>query len=59
MATYVIVQDVPFFAVKLGKDSGPVLATFSNRMAAEVFIAKQRDRDVGAAKTPPDEAGRV
>jgi hypothetical protein len=45
-----------FFAVKLGDSSGPVLATFSNRMAAERFAEKKRLKDQDAAKTPPDKA---
>ena len=56
MATYVVTQDGAFFAVRLGDSSGPVLATFSNRMAAETFAEKQRLKDQDAAKTPPDKA---
>jgi hypothetical protein len=58
MATYVVVQDGAFFTVKLGDDSGPTLATFSNRLAANVFIEKQRGKEESAAKAPPDAAGR-
>jgi len=56
MATYVVTQDGAFFAVKLGDSSGLVLATFSNRMAAERFAEKKRLKDQVAAKTPPDKA---
>ena len=56
MATYVIVQDGAFFAVKLGDVSGPTIATFSNKLAADVFIAKQRGKEESATKAPPDAA---
>ena len=56
MATYIVVQDGAFFAVKLGDDSGPTIATFSNRLAADVFIEKQRGKEERAAKAPPDAA---
>ena len=56
MATYVVTQDGAFFAVRLGDSSGPVLATFSNKLAAETFAEKQRLKDQDAAKTPPDMA---
>ena len=57
MATYVVTQDGAFFAVRLGDSSGPVLATFSNRMAAETFAEKQRSKDQDASKVAPDKAG--
>ena len=50
MATYVVTQDGAFFAVKLGDSSGPVLATFSNRMAAERFAEKKRLKDQDSAR---------
>ena len=50
MATYVVTQDGAFFAVRLGDSSGPVIATFSNSMAAEAFAEKQRVKDQDAAK---------
>jgi len=56
MATYVVTQGGAFFAVRLGDSSGPVLATFSNRMAAETFAEKQRLKGQDATKTPPDKA---
>jgi hypothetical protein len=59
MATYVIVQDGAFFAVKLGDDSGPTVATFSNRLAAEIFVKKYQEKDGSAAKAPPDEVGQA
>jgi len=57
MATYVITQDGAFFAVRLGDSSGQVLATFSNSMAAEKFVEKQRLKDQDAAKATPDKTG--
>jgi hypothetical protein len=56
MATYVIVQDGAFFTVKLDDVSGPTIATFSNRLAADVFIEKQRGKEERSAKAPPDAA---
>jgi len=52
MAKYVIVQDGAFFTVKLGDVSGPTIATFSNKLAADVFIEKQRGKEESAAKAP-------
>ena len=52
MATYVIVQDGAFFTVKLDDVSGPTIATFSNKLAADVFIEKQRGKEESAAKAP-------
>jgi hypothetical protein len=54
MATYIITQDGAFFAVRLGDSNGPVLATFSNRMAAEAYAEKQRLKDQDTTKTTPD-----
>jgi hypothetical protein len=45
MATYTVTQDGSFYAVRLGDASGPVVATFSNSMAAEKFAAKRREKD--------------
>jgi hypothetical protein len=56
MATYVIVQDGAFFAVKLDDVSGPTIAIFSNRLAADVFIEKQRGKEASTAKVSPDAA---
>jgi hypothetical protein len=35
MSTYVVVPDGAMFAVRLGDASSPVIATFSNKLAAE------------------------
>jgi hypothetical protein len=54
MAAYIVIQDGAFFAVRLGDSRGPVIATFSNAMAAETFAEKQRLKDEGSPETPPD-----
>ena len=54
MAAYIVTQDGAFFAVRLGDSSGPVLATFSNSMAAEAYAEKQRLKDQDTARTAPD-----
>ena len=46
------------FAVRLGDASGPVIATFSNKLAAETFAEKQRMKDEHAPKAP-SEGGRA
>ena len=47
------------FAVKLSAASGPVIATFSNKLAAETFAEKQRAKDQDTPKAPPDENRRA
>jgi len=59
MATYVVFQEGSFFAVRIGDSNGRVLATFSNRMAAERFAEKQRLKDEDVAKATPDETTPV
>ena len=59
MSTYVVVQDGAMFAVRLGDASGPVIATFSNKLAAETFAEKQRAKDQDTPKAPPDEDRRA
>jgi hypothetical protein len=54
MSTYVVIQDGPMFAIRRGDASGPVIATFSNKLAAETFAEKQRVKDQDTAETPPD-----
>ena len=51
MATYTVTQDGARFEVKVGDANGPVVATFSNRLAAETFAEKQRVKDQGAPRT--------
>ena len=50
MAAYMVTQDGAFFAVRLGDSRGPVIATFSNAMAAETFAEKQRLKDEGSPR---------
>ena len=52
MNTYTVTQDGARFEVRVGDANGPVVATFSNRLAAETFAEKQRVKDQGAPKTP-------
>ena len=42
MSTYTVTQDGSRFEVRVGDANGPVVATFSNRLAAETFAEKQR-----------------
>ena len=51
MSTYTVTQDGSRFEVRLGDASGLVVATFSNRLAAETFAEKQRVKDQGAPRT--------
>lgn len=53
MSTYVVTQDGSMFAVRLGDKDGPVIATFSNKLAAETFAEKQRVKDNDTAKALP------
>ena len=58
MSTYVVTQDGSRFEVRVGDSNGRVVATFSNRLAAETFTEKQRVIDEGAANIPPEERPR-
>ena len=51
MTIYVIIQDESRFEVRVGDANGQVVATFSNRLAAETFAEKQRAKDDGAANS--------
>ena len=51
MNTYTVTQDGSRFEVRVGDANGPVVATFSNRLAAETFAEKQRVKDQGAPQT--------
>jgi len=54
MSTYAVVQDGPIFEVKAGDQNGPVVATFSNKLAAERYAEKLREAAAsGAASAPP------
>jgi hypothetical protein len=52
MAKYVVTQDASRFEVRVGDANGRVVATFSNRLAAETFAEKQRALDEGAGQYP-------
>ena len=58
MTAYTVTQDGARFEVKVGDANGPVVATFSNRLAAETFAEKQRMKEQGAPKTQ-SENGRA
>ena len=58
MNTYAVTQDGSRFEVRVGDANGRVVATFSNRLAAETFAEKQRVKDQGAPKTQ-SENGRA
>ena len=51
MTIYVIIQDESRFEVRVGDANGQVVATFSNRLAAETFAEKQRAKDDEAANS--------
>jgi hypothetical protein len=53
MSTYIVTQDGARFEVRLDDANGQVIATFSNKLAAEAFAEKQRAIAQGAAETPP------
>jgi hypothetical protein len=59
MSTYVVVPDDSMFAVRLGDANGPVIATFSNKLAAETFAERQRAKDQETPKAPSDEDRRA
>ena len=49
MSTYIVIQAGPMFEVRVDDANGPVLATFSNKLAADNFAEKQRLTDERAA----------
>jgi hypothetical protein len=57
MSTYVVTQDGARFEVRRGDASGPVVATFSNKLAAETFAEKQRVKDQDTVQPPPNRNG--
>jgi hypothetical protein len=59
MSTYVVTQDGARFEVRLGDAGGPVVATFSNKLAAETFAEKQRLKDQDPIQPPPNKNGLV
>ena len=55
MSTYIVVQDGSRFEVRVGDANGRVVATFSNKLAADKFAERQRVIDEGAANTPVED----
>ena len=58
MNTYTVTQDGSRFEVRVGDANGRVVATFSNKLAAETFAGKQRVIDEGAANISPEDRER-
>ena len=55
MSIYIVVQDGSRFEVRVGDANGRVVATFSNKLAADKFAERQRVIDVGAANIPVED----
>jgi hypothetical protein len=58
MKVYVVTQDGSRFEVRVGDPNGRVVATSSNKLAAETFAEKQRVIDEGAANISPEDRAR-
>jgi hypothetical protein len=54
MNTYIVTQDGARVEVRVGDANGRVLATFSNKLAADKFAEKQRTTDESAAIAQDD-----
>ena len=52
MSTYVVTQDGPRFEVRVDDVNGRVVATFSNKQAAEKYAEMQRTADTDASGLP-------
>jgi hypothetical protein len=57
MVGYVVTQEGNGFAVRLTSISGQVVATFSNKLAAENFAKKQQIKDESAVRASPETEG--
>jgi hypothetical protein len=55
MSTYIVVQDGSRFEVRVGDANGRVVATFSNKLAADKFAERQRVIDEGATNIPVED----
>jgi hypothetical protein len=55
MSIYIVVQDGSRFEVRVGDANGRVVATFSNKLAADKFAERQRVIDEGAANIPVED----
>jgi hypothetical protein len=58
MNVYVVTQEGSRFEVRVGDANRRVVATFSNKLAAETFAEKQRVIDEGAANISPEDRAR-
>jgi hypothetical protein len=54
MSTYIVTQDNATFHVREGDAKGPVLATFSNKLAAERFAENRAAADNAVGAPPKD-----
>ena len=57
MSTYIVTQNASRFEVRVGDSNGRVVATFSNKLAAETFAEKQRVKDQDTIQPPPNRKG--
>jgi hypothetical protein len=55
MSTYIVVQEGSRFEVRVRDANGRVVATFSNKLAADKFAERQRVIDEGAANIPVED----
>lgn len=56
MSTYFVAQDGFRFEVRMDDANGRVVATFSNKLAADRFAERQQVIDEGANISPEDRA---
>jgi hypothetical protein len=54
MVAYIVTQEGSGFAVRLTSTTGQVVATFSNKLAADNFAEKQRIKDEAAVRNAPE-----
>ena len=54
MVAYVVTQEGSGFAVRLTSITGQVVATFSNKLAADNFAKKQQTKDESAVRASPE-----
>jgi hypothetical protein len=58
MSAYIVTQDGSMCEVRVDNPNGRVVATFSNKLAAETFAEEQRLMDESAANISPDDKPR-
>ena len=56
MSTYIVVQDGSRFEVRVDDANGRVVATFSNKLAADKFAERERVIDEGAANISTEDS---